>query len=86
MHSLNTSMESTRGGCQRGASSPRPGRGLAVLLRVLVLHRDRGSHQHLPEVGGEPHSSEREEGVSVDVVLHGSGEAQVCDAEGRLGP
>ena len=25
MHSLNTSMESTRGGCQRGASSPRPG-------------------------------------------------------------
>ncbi len=25
MHSLNTSIESTRGGCQRGASSPRPG-------------------------------------------------------------
>ncbi len=58
------------------------GRDLAVLLRVLVLFGDRGSHQHLPEVGGEPHSSEREEGVSVDVVLHGSGEAQVCDAEG----
>ncbi len=25
MHSLNMSIESTRGGCQRGASSPRPG-------------------------------------------------------------
>ncbi len=37
-------------------------------------------------MGGEPHSSKREEGVSVDVVLHGSGEAQVCDAEGvRIG-
>jgi len=31
MHSLNTSMESTRGGCQRGASSPRPGRGDRVV-------------------------------------------------------
>ncbi len=58
------------------------GRGLAVLLRVLVLHWDRGGHQHLPEVGGEHHSREGEEGVSVDVVLRGSGEAQMCNAEG----
>ncbi|MFN9900398.1 MAG: hypothetical protein ACK55Z_16730, partial [bacterium] len=57
-------------------------RGLAVLLRVLVLHGNRRSHQHLPEVGGAPHSSEREEGVSVDVVLRSSREAQVRDAEG----
>ena len=30
----------------------------------------------------ESHSSEREEGVSIDVVLRSSGEAQVRDAEG----
>ena len=58
------------------------GRGLAVLLRVLVLHGNRRSHQHLPEVGGESHSREREEGMSVDVVLRSGGEAHVCDAEG----
>ena len=58
------------------------GRDLAVLLRVLVLHGDRGGHQHLSEVSGEPHPGEGEEGVSVDVVLRGSGEAQMCDAEG----
>jgi hypothetical protein len=45
------------------------GGGLTVLLRVLVLHGNSGSHQHLPEVGGEPHTLEVEEGVSVDVVL-----------------
>ena len=58
------------------------GRDLAVLLGVLVLHGDRGGHQHLPEVSGEPHPGEGEEGVSVDVVLRGSGEAQVRQAEG----
>jgi hypothetical protein len=58
------------------------GRDLAVLLGVLVLHGDRGGHQHLPEVSGEPHAFEGEEGVSIDVVLRSSGEAQVRQAEG----
>jgi hypothetical protein len=58
------------------------GRDLAVLLGVLVLHGDRGGHQHLPEVSGEPHSIEGEEGVPIDVVLRSSGEAQVRQAEG----
>ncbi len=56
--------------------------GFAVLLRVLVLHRNSRGHQHLPEVGGEPHSFEGEEGVSVDVVLRSSREGQVSQAEG----
>ena len=77
MHSLNTNLESTHCGSQRGASSPRPGPWPRSTLGVLVLHGDRGGHQHLPEVGGEPHSREGEEGVSVDIVLRGSGEARV---------
>jgi hypothetical protein len=58
------------------------GGGLTVLLRVLVLHGNSGSHQHLPEVGGEPHTLEVEEEVSVDIVLRGSVEGQVSQAEG----
>jgi hypothetical protein len=58
------------------------GSGLAVLLRVLVLHGNSGSHQNLPEVGGEPHSREGEQGVSVDVILRSSRERQVSQAEG----
>ncbi len=52
------------------------GRDLAVLLGVLVLHGDRGGHQHLPEVSGEPHAREGEEGVSINVVLRSSGEVR----------
>ncbi len=58
------------------------GGGLAVLLRVLVLHGNSRGHQHLPEVSGEPHSFEGEEGVSVDIILRSSGEGQVSQAEG----
>ncbi len=55
---------------------------LAVLLRVLVLHWNGGSHQNLPEVGGEPHSFHGKQGVSVDIILRGSRERQVSQAEG----
>jgi hypothetical protein len=58
------------------------GGSLAVLLGVLVIHGNSGGHQHLPEVGGEPHSFEGEKGVSVDIVLRSPREGQVSQAEG----
>jgi hypothetical protein len=58
------------------------GGGLAVLLRVLILHGNGGSHQHLPEMGGEPHPLEGEPRVSIDVVLRSSRERQVSQTGG----